>query len=128
MIREMNGARSIYLDNAATTRPTRLVIDRMAEAQYECFGNPSSSHTFGPPAKHALDDARDFLRGTVAAGSIVFTLITLVIRGILITQKYNKEILPIFIILFAGFLHSAEQKIYRVPIQGVIDLGLPAFV
>jgi cysteine desulfurase len=73
MIRRMNGARSIYLDNAATTRPTRLVIDRMAEAQYECFGNPSSSHTFGPPAKRALDDARDFLRGTVAAGSIVFT-------------------------------------------------------
>ena len=46
----------------------------------------------------------------------------------MITQKYNKDILPLFIILFAGFLHSAEQKVYRVPIQGVIDLGLPAFV
>ena len=32
------------------------------------------------------------------------------------------------IILFAGFLHSAEQKVYRVPIQGVIDLGLPTFI
>lgn len=69
----MNGDRRIYLDNAATTRPTRLVIDRVAEAQYECFGNPSSPHDFGPPAKRALDDARSFLRGTVAAGSIVFT-------------------------------------------------------
>ena len=62
----MNGARRIYLDNAATTRPTRRVIDHMAEAQYECFGNPSSPHAFGPPA-------RDFLRGTVAGGSLVFT-------------------------------------------------------
>lgn len=73
MIQGMNGARRIYLDNAATTRPTRLVIDRMADAQYECFGNPSSPHSFGPPAKRALDDARNFLRGTVAAGSLVFT-------------------------------------------------------
>lgn len=69
----MNGARRIYLDNAATTRPTRRVIDHMAEAQYECFGNPSSPHAFGPPARHALEDARDFLRGTVAGGSLVFT-------------------------------------------------------
>ena len=46
----------------------------------------------------------------------------------MITQKYNKEILPFFIIFFAGFLHSAEQKVYRVPIQGVIDLGLPTFI
>jgi membrane-bound serine protease (ClpP class) len=46
----------------------------------------------------------------------------------LITQKYNKEIFPLFIILFAGFLYSAEQKVYRVPIQGVIDLGLPTFI
>ena len=69
----MTGARRIYLDNAATTRPTRRVIDHMADAQYECFGNPSSPHSFGPPAKHALEDARDFLRGTVAGGSLVFT-------------------------------------------------------
>ena len=46
----------------------------------------------------------------------------------MITQKYNKEFLRFFIILFAGFLHSAEQKVYRVPIQGVIDLGLPTFI
>ncbi len=46
----------------------------------------------------------------------------------MITPKYNIGILPIIFVLFAGFLHSAEQKVYRVPIQGVIDLGLPAFV
>lgn len=46
----------------------------------------------------------------------------------MITPKYNIGILPIIFVLFAGFLHSTEQKVYRVPIQGVIDLGLPAFV
>lgn len=69
----MQGARRIYLDNAATTRPTRRCIDRMADAHYQCFGNPSSPHSFGPPAKRALDDAREFLRGTLAASSVVFT-------------------------------------------------------
>lgn len=69
----MTGARRIYLDNAATTRPSRLVVDRMAQAQRELFGNPSSPHAFGPPAKRALEDAREFLRGTVAAHRVVFT-------------------------------------------------------
>ena len=46
----------------------------------------------------------------------------------MITKKYNREILPLIIIHFASFLHSAEQKVYRVPIQGVIDLGLPTFI
>ena len=69
----MPAERRIYLDNAATTRPTRLVVDRMAQAQLELFGNPSSPHAFGPPAKRALDDARDFLRGTLGAARVVFT-------------------------------------------------------
>lgn len=69
----MPGPRRIYLDNAATTRPTERVVQRMAQAQRELFGNPSSPHAFGPPARRALDDAREFLRGTLAAGSIVFT-------------------------------------------------------
>ena len=69
----MTGARRIYLDNAATTRPTRLVVDRMAEAQRALFGNPSSPHAFGPPAKRALEDAREFLRGTLGAHRVVFT-------------------------------------------------------
>lgn len=69
----MTGARRIYLDNAATTRTSRLVIDRMAEAQRELFGNPSSPHAFGPPAKRALEDAREFLRGSLAAHRVIFT-------------------------------------------------------
>jgi len=45
-----------------------------------------------------------------------------------ITLKFNKRILPIIFVIFAGFLHGAEQKVYRIPIQGVIDLGLPTFI
>jgi cysteine desulfurase len=69
----MTGAARIYLDNAATTRPLPAVVESMARAQTDLFGNPSSLHSFGPPAKKALDDAREFLRGTMGAARIVFT-------------------------------------------------------
>ncbi|MEO6593681.1 MAG: aminotransferase class V-fold PLP-dependent enzyme, partial [Planctomycetota bacterium] len=69
----MTGTGRIYLDNAATTRPLPEVVQAMARAQQDLFGNPSSSHCFGPPARHALEDAREFLRGTLGAAKIVFT-------------------------------------------------------
>ena len=69
----MPPARRIYLDHAATTRPLPAVADAMRDAQLELFGNPSSAHSFGPPCKRALEDAREFLRGTVGAARLVFT-------------------------------------------------------
>ena len=69
----MLGDRRIYLDNAATTPPLPTVVAAMANAQTEWFGNPSSLHSFGPPAKRALEDAREFLRGTLGAARLVFT-------------------------------------------------------
>jgi cysteine desulfurase len=65
--------RRYYLDNAATTRPLPAVVDAMGRAALELFGNPSSAHAFGPPARRALEDARDFLRGSVGAARLVFT-------------------------------------------------------
>lgn len=69
----MTAAHRIYLDNAATTPPLPAAVDAMARAQVELFGNPSSVHAFGPPARRALDDAREFLRGTLGAARVVFT-------------------------------------------------------
>ncbi|MFM1872803.1 MAG: hypothetical protein RL398_2225 [Planctomycetota bacterium] len=69
----MTERRRIYLDNAATTRPLPAAVEAMAHAHLECFGNPSSSHAFGAPARRVLEDARDFLRGTLGAGRLVFT-------------------------------------------------------
>ena len=65
--------RQIYLDNAATTRPSDRVVGAMHEAQRELFGNPSSKHAHGAGPKKRLHDAREFLRGTLNAAEIVFT-------------------------------------------------------
>lgn len=66
-------ADGIYLDNAATTRPLPAVVTRIAEVQREHFGNPSSSHRAGHQARRLLDDAREFLRGSLGAAQVVFT-------------------------------------------------------
>jgi len=48
----------IYLDNAATTKVRDEVIKKMQKALAECYGNPSSSHSFGRSAKTAIETAR----------------------------------------------------------------------
>ena len=65
----------IYLDHNATTPPAAEVVDRMAAALRDQFGNPSSVHHFGQMAKAALDDARSAAAALVGGdpSEIVFT-------------------------------------------------------
>ena len=53
----------IYLDNNATTRPAREVIEAMRPWLEEAYGNPSAGYRFGREARRAVDLAR----GQVAA-------------------------------------------------------------
>ncbi|MBL8724912.1 MAG: aminotransferase class V-fold PLP-dependent enzyme [Planctomycetes bacterium] len=69
----MPGPRPIYLDHAATTRPLPRVVEAVADAQERLFGNPSSAHALGGAARAALEDAREYLRGTLGAARVVFT-------------------------------------------------------
>jgi cysteine desulfurase len=48
----------IYLDYNATTPTDPRVTDAIQPALREVFGNPSSGHAYGPPARTALDRAR----------------------------------------------------------------------
>src|SRR5437870_1205057 len=48
----------IYLDNAATTRPSESVVQAMLPFLRERFGNPSSLHRRGVAASRAIEDAR----------------------------------------------------------------------
>jgi cysteine desulfurase len=65
----------IYLDHNATTPPAAEVVDRMAAALREQFGNPSSLHHFGQVAKSALDEARSSTAALVGGdpSEVVFT-------------------------------------------------------
>ena len=48
----------IYLDNAATTKMSKVAIEAMYPYLDEIYGNPSSLHTAGQQANEALTDAR----------------------------------------------------------------------
>ena len=48
----------IYADNAATTRQSKAVTEKMVQVADKYYGNPSSLHTVGQKAKEELDKAR----------------------------------------------------------------------
>ena len=65
----------VYFDYNATTPLAPEVIDAVARASRETFGNASSVHHFGQQAKAALDDARSELATLIHGdpSEIVFT-------------------------------------------------------
>jgi cysteine desulfurase len=65
----------VYFDYNATTPLAPEVIDAVARATRDIFGNASSVHHFGQQAKAAIDDARSAVAALVHAdpSEIVFT-------------------------------------------------------
>jgi cysteine desulfurase len=65
----------VYLDHNATTPPAPEVVEVMARALRDLFGNASSVHAYGQRAKAALDDARTEVALLIGGepGDIVFT-------------------------------------------------------
>jgi len=69
------GAPRIYLDFNASTPIAPEVADAMRSVLAEPFGNPSSEHWAGEPAKRAIENARAQVAGLLACkpDEIVFT-------------------------------------------------------
>jgi cysteine desulfurase len=65
----------IYADNAATTRISDSVFEKMLPFLREQYGNPSSQYSFGKIAKCAVEQARQQVAVAIGAESseIVFT-------------------------------------------------------
>ncbi|MBW8868888.1 MAG: aminotransferase class V-fold PLP-dependent enzyme, partial [Acidobacteria bacterium] len=64
-----------YFDHNATTPPDPIVVEAVARALKEDFGNPSSVHHFGQRAKAILDDARTAVGALIGGepAEVVFT-------------------------------------------------------
>ncbi|QNM86740.1 cysteine desulfurase [Polaribacter pectinis] len=67
--------KSIYLDNAATTKMDAQVLEVMHTSMQDTYGNPSSTHQFGRRAKSAVETARKNIAKqlNVSAAEIIFT-------------------------------------------------------
>ena len=67
--------RSVYFDNAATTKIRDEVIEVMTYAMKNSFGNASSSHSFGRSSKSIVENCRKSIASqfNVSAAEIIFT-------------------------------------------------------
>lgn len=67
--------KAVYFDNAATTPIREAVIESIQDALKNCYGNPSSTHSFGRSAKTAIEQARKTIAATLGAhpSEIIFT-------------------------------------------------------
>lgn len=59
----------IYLDNAATTKPSPEVLEAMRPYLTEEYGNPATMYSLGSSAKKAVDDAREKVAALIGAKS-----------------------------------------------------------
>ena len=68
-------SKRIYFDNAATTPLRQEVIDIMAEAMSDLYGNPSSIYLEGRTARAAVEQARKTIANCLGAsiGEVFFT-------------------------------------------------------
>ena len=67
--------KEVYLDNAATTKPYREVIDAMDDCLRNSWGNPSSMYTLGNNARDEVLKARERIATTLGClpSEIYFT-------------------------------------------------------
>ncbi len=65
----------VYLDNSATTKPYKEVVEEMTEILNNNYANPSSLHSLGKKAEDALNKSRRIIADTLncADKEIVFT-------------------------------------------------------
>jgi cysteine desulfurase len=57
----------VYLDNSATTKPYKEVIDVMVKYMQTYYGNPSSLHSMGLDAERAIKEARKIIANSIKA-------------------------------------------------------------
>ena len=65
----------VYLDNSATTKPSAGVRDKLMQALYEDYGNPSSMHRLGFKAEQYIKEASSIIASNfkVEPKEIIYT-------------------------------------------------------
>jgi len=101
-----------YLDNNATTRPARQVVEATLRCMEEAWGNPSSAHRFGQLARKMMDDARSSVSALLgcAEAELLFTSgatesVNTAIRSMLASRSPRKKILT------TAVEHSATREL-----------------
>lgn len=103
----------IYLDNCATTKPRKEVIEFLIETLEKDFANPSSLHNFGMKVEEKVEDARKIIASSlnVRPDEIYFTSggtesDNIFIQGVLKDTRKNK-------IITSKLEHPAVGEVFK---------------
>lgn len=120
----------IYMDNAATTKPTKEVIKDITWCLENVWGNPSSIHSEGVKARQVLEQSREKVAKYIGAESdeIIFTASgsesnNLAIKGFLNANDMYDCIITTQIehpSVYNTCLHLCENKFYKI---GFVPVG-----
>ncbi|WP_340202727.1 cysteine desulfurase family protein [Ascidiimonas sp. W6] len=119
--------KKVYFDNAATTCLRDEVVDKMKEVLSECYGNPSSTHSFGRTSKTRIEKARKTIAQQMGAhpSEIIFTsggteadnmILRSAVRDLAVTTIITSKV------EHHAILHTAVQleKEYNIQLKYVV--------
>ncbi len=130
----------IYMDNNATTRIAPEVVDAMMPFLTDCYGNPSSMHTFGGQIGREIEKARESVASLIGAEpeEIIFTSCgtesdsTAILSGMqtypekrhVITTRVEHPAVKNLCESLDLFFSGRKHRITRLPVneQGILDL------
>lgn len=105
--------KTVYLDNAATTRPSEAAIEKSAEMMRNCYANPSSLHSAGIEAEKEVEKAREIVADAmgVSAECLYFTSggtmsDNIAVRGYLSSKRGGR-------IITSAFEHPAILECFK---------------
>lgn len=120
---------TLYLDNNATTRPAKEVIEAMRPLYDTHWGNPSSLHHFGRSVTEHLDHARRSVAGLLGAqrsSEVIFTSggtegNNLAIHSLCQAQPNKRHIITTQVEhpSVLAYCHALERAGYRITYLGV---------
>jgi cysteine desulfurase len=128
--------KTVYFDNAATTKLDSRVLNRMLPYLSDEFGNPSSLHSFGQKPLSAISEARDEVASLIGcdATEIAFTSCgsesaSLAIKGLAFRNLEKKGRIITSEIEHLSILHPLKSlgrlgfEIVKIPVDeaGVFD-------
>lgn len=104
----------IYLDNSATTKPKKEVLETFMKASEHYYGNPASLHKIGNDAENLLESARKQIAQILNMDQIVFTSggtesNNLAILGIATAYAYRGRHIISSVIEHASVLKPLEE-------------------
>lgn len=114
----------IYLDNAATTRPSQAVVEAAQAAMGEDFYNPSSIYKPAVELRKRVEQGRAFLKDLLQADQVIFTSGGTEANNLAILGSTERMRLGGRVLYSLGEHSSVKGACQALP-QGFVAEGIP---